>query len=174
MADVALIVVAVDSLWRRQGHIPPADRTALQLAALDGLPLVLVTSADEAALREVAWMLRMDPIGVVGPTRRTELRGRLLSESQTAESVLDRLAEELSRAPLPFSRRDILAIGGDESAAEWLAAAGLSAWVASTPGETPCDYLTPDGLAQAVGELAMRNNRFLRPGAGAGQTFRRL
>ena len=177
MADIALVVIAVDGLWRRVGHIPAADRLEIRLAAEEGILFALQTAGEEPPLQELRLMLRLDPVLIYGPGHRTEHNGRvLLTAASDCDQVLACLAAEFSRDPLPFAPQHILAIGGAAADLPLLRAAGVTAWVAGeepaplavdlVPG--PVDLGVP-GTAQAVTELVRRNNRYLRPPTGRGR-----
>ncbi len=181
MAHIALIVIAVDGLWRRIDLVPDQDRVQVHRAALAGLQLALLTHHDEDALREVRWMLRLDPVLVFGAGHRAERKGRVVVESASAADLLDALSDDLSRWPYLFCRGEVLVIGGDQADRPLLAAAGVGVWVPSDGAPPPeADLVSAPlqagcpGVAQAIESVALRNNRFLRPGAGAGQRFTRL
>ncbi len=167
MADVALVVIAVDGLWGRLGLVPENDRTQVLRAATAGIHFALQTRGDGASLRPICRMLRLDPIPICGRGLHTERNGRIVCDAATGpEPVFDALVDELAAGHDPFGRANILAIGSLADEAPLLRAAGIGAAVGS---ELSADHVaqplgTADsGVGRIVGELVLRNNRFLRP-----------
>lgn len=181
MADLGLIIIAVDGLWLKLGRVPDADRVTLLDAAGRGVPVVIVSERPEDELWELRLMLRYDPITVAGPTQRVELKGRLVLDSPAGpDELLDTLTAELGRSPQPFGREHILVIGSRPDDLPLLLAAGTAALVPSGDDDAPlravADYLAPavdaamPGVARTLLDLVLRNNRFLLPGRG-GRSF---
>ena len=168
MADVALVIVAVDGLWRRLDRVPPDDRNAALRAACAGVHVAVQTNSDEDALAHMADMLRFAPIPIWGPGYRCHLKGRMVAHRlRRPEVLLARLVANLAREPDRFDRRHVLVIGAEPADVPLLQAAGTAAWVPEL-GEPPCvvSYVSEpsDGFAPGVAEvlerLVLRNNRF--------------
>lgn len=127
-------------------------------------------------------MLGLDPLVVAGPPWVVELKGRAPAQLATALQALEVLTAELTCAGERFHRSEVLALGATDADLELISAAGIGVWVESAARDpdslraaaalvaAPIDAPLP-GVAQAVGALALRNNRFLRPYEPRGRSF---
>ncbi len=170
MADVGLVIIAVDGLWSRFDRVAPADRNTVLRVATAGVPVATWTRDGEDSLAVIGDMLRFQPIRIWGPGYSCHVKGRTIADGLAqADALLDRLVDHLARDPLPFGRSDVLLIGSHVDDAPLLASAGVTAWVpVDAEPPRPVDFVSHGatdacpGVAWALETLVLHNNRFLR------------